>query len=244
MVKSQLVGRSAATRSEPRLYVIPGSHACRAAMLMLERKGFGWRPFEFMPGVQTIALRPLGFPGRTVPAIKFDGVRVQGNRHIARWLDRLEPEPALLPRHRRSAIEDAERFADEVLQTVARRLVLAAGGRDLGELAGDGDSGRLGAILARRPGRRRRIMRLAGRHFGISDRTEALDLAALPKVLDHVDSLVAAGTLDGPEPNAADFQIAPSLCLLAYRLDLRDEVESRPSWCVADRLLPAPVEAG
>ena len=240
MVKSQLVGRSAATRSAPRLYVIRGSHACRAAMLMLEHKGIGWRPFEFPTGLQTIALRPFGFPGRTVPAIKLDGTRVQGNRNIARWLDDLEPDPALLPRHRRSAIEDAERFAAEVLQTVARRLVLAAGGRDLAGLADRGDSGRLGAILAPRAGRRRRIMKLARRHFGINGHTEALDLAALPSVLDHVDSLVAAGTIGGPQPNAADFQIAPSLCLLAYRLDVRDEVESRPSWRLAERLLPAP----
>src|SRR2546423_3983549 len=87
MVKRQLVGRSAAGLAEPRLYVIPGSHACRATMLMLEHKGLSWRPFEFVPGMQTIALRPLGFPGRTVPALRFDGSSVQGNRNIARFLD-------------------------------------------------------------------------------------------------------------------------------------------------------------
>jgi glutathione S-transferase len=238
MVKYQLVGRPAATRSDPRLYVIPGSHACRAAMLMLEHKGLGWQPFEFVPGIQTVAMRPLGFPGRTVPAIKLDGLRVQGNRQIARFLDELEPEPPLLPRHRLSAIEEAERFADEVLQTIARRLVLAAGGRDLAGLENHGDSGRLGAILARSRSRRRRIMKMARRFFGISDETEALDLAALPAVLDWIDTQVSSGVLDGAHLNAADFQVTPSLCLLAYRLDLRDEVESRPSWRLAERLLP------
>jgi glutathione S-transferase len=240
MVKHQLIGRSAAIDSEPRLYVIPGSHACRSAMLMLEHKRLGWRPFEFIPGMQTVALRPLGFPGRTVPAMTLDGVRVQGNRQIARFLDRVEPEPPLLPRHRLSAVEEAEAFADEVLQTVARRLVLAAGRRDLASLADHGDSGRLGAILARSSRRRRRIMRMACRYFGVSDETEALDLAALPSVLDRVDWLVDKGTLNGVELNAADFQTAPSLCLLAYRVDLRQEVVSRPSWRLADRLLPAP----
>jgi len=230
-------------RTEPRLYVIPGSHACRAAMLMLEHKGLGWRPFEFVSGMQTIALRPLGFPGRTVPAMKLDGTRVQGNRHIARFLDRLEPDPPLLPRHRLSAIEDAERFADEVLQTIARRLVLAAGSRGLANLADYGGAGRLGAILAPNRLRRRMVMRLAAPVFGITDETEALDLAALPAVLDRVDSYVSSGTLGGPELNAADFQTAPSLCLLAYRLDLRDQVESRQSWQLAERLLPAPEEA-
>jgi glutathione S-transferase len=229
-------------RSDPRLYVIPGSHACRAAMLMLEHKGLGWRPFEFMPGMQMVALRPLGFPGRTVPALKLDGRRVQGNRNIARFLDDLEPEPQLLPPRRITQIAEAERFADEVLQTIARRLVLAAGGRDLAGLADHGDSGRLGALLARSRGRRRRIMWFAARHFGVSDETEALDLAALPGVLDWVDSLVSAGVLDGPEPNAADFQVVPSLALLAYRLDIRELVEFRPSWHLVERLLPAPVE--
>jgi glutathione S-transferase len=241
MVKSQLVGRSAAARVAPRLYVIPGSHACRAAMLMLVHKGIGWQPFVLPAGLQTVAMRPLGFPRRTVPALKLDGARVQGNRQIARFLDRIEPDPPLLPRHRRTAIEEAERFADEVLQTVARRLALAAGSRDLSLLADHGDAGRLGPILARRRGRRRRVMWMAARYFGVSDRTEALDLAALPGVLDHVDSLADSGVLDGPELNAADFQIAPSLCLLAYRLDLRETVESRPAFHLAERLLPAEI---
>jgi len=83
---------------------------------------------------------------------------------------------------------------------------------------------------------------MAARYFGVSDRTEALDLAALPPVLDRVDSLVASGVLDGPELNAADFQVAPSLCLLACRLELRETVEARPSWHLAERLLPAPGE--
>ena len=238
MVKQQLIGRSAVSHSQPRLYVIPGSHACRAATLMLEHKGMGWRPFEFIPGMQTVALRPLGFPGRTVPAIRLDGVRVQGNRQIARFLDRVEPEPPLLPRHRLSAVEDAERFADEVLQTVARRLVLAAGRRDLNSLVDQGGRGRLGAILARSAGRRRRVMRMARRYFGVSDATEALDLAALPSVLDRVDAFAASGVLNGADLNAADFQVAPSLALLAYRIDLREEVESRPSWRLVERLLP------
>jgi glutathione S-transferase len=230
------------TRSDPKLYVIPGSHACRAAMLMLVHKGMGWRPRVLPAGMQTVAMRPLGFPGRTVPAIRLDGTRVQGNREIARFLDRIEPDPPLLPPARLPAIEEAERFADEVLQPLARRLLLAAGRRNLGDLADHGDSGRLGALLAGRRGRRRRIMRLAGRYFGVTDENEALDLAALPGVLDHLDSLVASGTLDGPELNAADFQIAPSLGLLAYRLDLTEIVQSRPSWHLVERLLHRPRE--
>jgi glutathione S-transferase len=230
--------------AEPKLYVIPGSHACRAAMLMLEYKGLGWRPVELLTGMQTLLMRPLGFPGRTVPALKFDGTRVQGNRNIARFLDELDPDPPLIPRHRTTAIAEAERFADEVLQTLARRLVLAAGRRDLAELEDHADSGRLGPILAPSKRRRSLVMRMAPRYFGITDETEALDLAALPGVLDRLDSLVSEGVLDGAELNAADFQVAPSLWLLDYRLDLRDAVQSRRSWRLAERVLHHRMEAG
>jgi glutathione S-transferase len=228
MVKSQ----------EPKLYVIPGSHACRAAMLMLEHKGLTWRTSEFPSGFQTVAMKPLGFPGRTVPALKLDGARVQTNRRIARFLDQLRPEPPLLPCDRREEIEAAERLADEVVQPVARRLVLAAGRRDLASLEGGGETERLGPLLAHGGSRRSLIMRLAARHFGVTAETESLDLAAMPRVLDEVDAWIAVGVLNGDELNAADFQIAPSICLLASRLDLRDELDARPAWRLVERLLP------
>lgn len=224
--------------------MIPGSHPCRAAMLMLEHKGLGCRTVEFPGGLQTFLMRPLGFPGRTVPALKLGGVRVQTNRRIARFLDELVPDPPLLPRDRREEIEAAERLADEVLQPLARRLVLAAGCRDLSSLDGGGETERMGPLLAHTTRRRARIFRVARRFFGISDETEALDRAALPCVLDEVDAWMAIGVLNGPELNAADFQIAPSLGLLASRLDLREEVEFRPSWQLAERLVPARTQAG
>jgi hypothetical protein len=155
----------------------------------------------------------------------------------------VEPDPPLLPRARLTAIEEAERFADEVLQTIARRLVLAAGRRDLAELANHGDSGRLGAILAPSRGRRRRVMWMAARYFGISDETEALDLAALPGVLDRLGSIVRDGVLDGARLNAADFQVVPSLSLLTYRLDLRDAVQGHAAWRLAERVMPDREEA-
>ena len=87
-------------------------------------------------------------------------------------------------------------------------------------------------------------MRLAARYFGLDGVTEALDLAALPGVLDRLDSMVSDGVLHGAELNAADFQVAPSLWLLAYRLDLREEVQSRRSWRLAERVFDDRMEAG
>jgi glutathione S-transferase len=216
------------------LYTIPGSHACRSAMLMLEHKGIPWRAREMPPGVQTMTMRARGFPGRTVPAIKLDGTRVQTNRRIARFLDELRPDPPLVPPERADQIESAERFNDEVLQTLTRRLLLAAGRRD----PSCGDDGRLGPILSYGRSRRRLAARVASRYFGVTDEIERLDLIALPDVLDHVDSLVDSGILNGPELNAADLEIAPSLALGSYRLDVRDQFTSRPSWELVERLLP------
>jgi hypothetical protein len=175
--------------------------------------------------------------------VKLNGRRVQTNRRIARFLDEVEPNRPLVPRDRREGIEEAERFADEVLQPLARRLVLAAGRRSLASIS-DGERGRLGPILAYSRRRRARIIRFAARRFGITDETEALDLDALPGVVDRVDAWIEAGVLNGPELNAADLQIAPSICLLAYRSDLQPGIESRPAWRLADRVIPSASEVG
>jgi glutathione S-transferase len=223
----------------PKLYAILGSHPCRAAMLMLDHKGLPWRTVQIPAGFQAPVMRVLGFPGRTVPALKLNGARVQTNRRIARFLDELEPEPPLLPPHRLTYVEEAERFADEIVQPLARRLILAAGRRDLVSLAGDGESGKLGPILAQSRGQRRRIMRIAAPYFGIRDENEMLDLAALPGVLGQVEDLIADGVLNGPDLNAADCQLAPSIALLAYRLDLQEAVEASSAWRLVERLMPA-----
>lgn len=224
--------------AEPLLYSIPGSHACRATTLMLEHKGMSWRERVLPPGVQTMTMRMRGFQGKTVPAIRLEGERVQTNRHIARFLDRLRPEPPLVPVGREGEVAESERFVDGLLQPLARRLVLTAGRRDLAEVSNHGDSGRLGALLAPSRWRRRLAIRGAHRYFGMNGHVESLDLAELPAVLDRTDSFVEAGILNGAELNAADFQAAPCLALIDYRLDVRAEVESRPSWALVERLLP------
>jgi hypothetical protein len=46
--------------------------------------------------------------------------------------------------------------------------------------------------------------------------------------------------LNGPEPNAADFMVAPSLALILYRPDVMPMFEGRPALELVDRLLPVP----
>ena len=62
----------------------------------------------------------------------------------------------------------------------------------------------------------------------------------LPPLLDRIDAWIEAGVLDGPQLYSADFVIAPSLALIAYRLDLRADIEARPCGAFVERVLPEP----
>jgi glutathione S-transferase len=247
------------------LYVIHGSHACRTAMLMLEHKGIPYRRVDLVTGLHPLSVRLRGFPGHrtpirevdggthrslaamdragTVPALRWGARRVQTNREIARLLERERPRPPLFPvdPDRRRAVEEAERWGDEVLQMAARRIALAAALHGLDALHRRGSDGRLGPLLSPQETARRATARTAARFlFRASPESERELLAELPAMLDKVDAWIAAGVLDGSAPNAADFTIAPSLALLTYHLDLRSELERRPLGALIDRLLPEP----
>jgi glutathione S-transferase len=245
-----------------KLYVILGSHACRTGMLLLEHKGIEYERVVLPTGLHPLGLRLLGFSGNpapfrrvddnrhpllghadrmgTVPALQLDGRRVKTNRRIARFLEEVRPDPPLFPAdaERRGAVEEAERWGDEVLQMAARRLALAAFGR--GGLIGRGDDGRLGPLLWGNATVRAVGGRLVGVVFSANVRADAELRAALPGVLDRIDGWIEAGVLNGDQPNAADFMIAPSLALISYVRDLRPEIEQRPAIRLLDRLLPEP----
>src|ERR1700704_5455495 len=99
---------------------------------MLEHKDIEYKRTDLLPVISKVALRAVGFPGVTVPALKIDGSRVQGSRQIARELERLRPEPALLPADPglRAEVEAAERFGDEELQAPMRQILWWAIKRD------------------------------------------------------------------------------------------------------------------
>ena len=228
------------------IYVIPGSHPCRTGLLMLEHKGIPHRRVVLKPGFHAPAVRVLGFPGPTVPAVKIGDERVQGTRQIARALDELKPELPLLPAdpERLRAVEEAERFGEEELQPAARRLVARAGRSDLAALRDHAGSGRLGLLLNPTPRGRRMTFRLLVGRIGASEERYRLDREALPGWLDRIDAWIAEGVLHGRELNAADLQIASSLALIDYVLELRPQLESRPAGALMDRVLPEPAGRG
>ena len=237
-------------------------------MLMLEHKGIAYRRVELPAGPHPFAVRMLGFPGHrtpirkvdgrahrslamldrmgTVPALRFASERIQTNREIARFLDREQPEPALFPsdRAQRQAVEEAESWGDEVLQMAARRIGLATAVHGLDELRGRGNHGRLGPLLSANEPMRVIVSRVSARFaFRANPDCESELLAALPAMLDRIDAWIDEGVLNARELNAADFTIAPSLALLAYRSDVRSQIEARPAGGFLERVLPEPSPA-
>jgi glutathione S-transferase len=246
------------------LYVIPGSHACRSAMLMLEHKQVPYRCVEVTTLLHPIVARLHGFDAGgqersvgsrrpislriadrlgTVPGLACDGQRVSTNHRIARFLDERHPEPPLFPSDpaRRAAVEDAERWANNTLQMDARRILTAAVRRNPAAAVTTGADGRLGHLLYRRAlARRILIPTLVCGAFAPSPPTERKLLAELPATLDRIDVWIADGVLGQAQLNAADLMIAPSLALILYRADTHPLFEGRPALELIDRLLPEP----
>lgn len=223
------------------LYVIPGSHPSMTARLMLEHKGIEYKRVDLMPVVSKAALKALRFPGLTVPALNLDGRRVQGSLEIARELDRLRPEPPLFPGDpdRRTAVEGAERWGDDTLQGMTRRILWNAVRRDRSSIGTYAEGARLGIPIGVAVKTSAPIIAASVRFNRASDDNVRADLAALPGALERIDDWIGEGLLGGEAPNAADFQIAPSVRLLMSLEDLRPAIADRPAGDFATRVVPA-----
>jgi glutathione S-transferase len=234
-----LVHRIARMKSA-RLYVIPASHPSIAVQLMLEHKGIPYKRTDLMPVVSKVALRAVGFPGNTVPALKIDGDKVQGSRQIARELERLRPEPALLPAdpEKRTAVEEAERFGDEELQHPIRQLLWWGFKQDKEPLRSYSEGAKIGVPIGLAVKTGGPLIALSARFNEASDENARAALEELPHLLDRVDAWIQSGVLGGEQLNVADFQIAPSLGLAMTLDDLRPAIENRPAGALARRVVP------
>ena len=223
---------------EAKLYVIPGSHPSRSAMLMLDRKGIPFKRVDLMPVISKGVVRAQGFPGVTVPALKLNGRKIQGSREIARELDHIQPEPSLYPAdpEKRGKVEEAEAWGDE-FQQKPRRMSWWAFKRDRSPMASYSEGARLGVPVGLAVKTGAPIVAIAARLNGSTDENVRADLASLGEDLDRIDGWIAAGVIGGPEPNAADFQLAPSIRLLMSFDDLRPFVEARPCGEMAKRIV-------
>ena len=230
------------------LYSISVSHPARAAGLMLAYKGIKTKIVNLPVGSQQVAMRAFGFRGGTVPGLKIDGRRVQGSTEISRALDEAVPEPPLFPAdpERRAAVEAAERWGEAVYQPVPRRIFRWA-------MATNGDLRErlFGMVGTPVPAVSSRVFWPVAQFYvrleGGGEDTAREDVAALPDHLDHVDALIAAGTLHGEALNAADFQIGTTTRVLLNFPALRHLIAGRPAAEHATRIAPdygreAPVE--
>jgi glutathione S-transferase len=252
--------------SEPdyTLYVIPGSHACRSGMLMLEHKGLPYRRVNFITLTHSVMSRLHGFDAGgqtrdaggkrtlglrfgdrlgTVPGLAAGKERISTNYRIARYLEEHHPDPPLFPSDpaQRAAVEAAENWANETLQMAARRVAGGAAVQDPAGTARSTANGRMGYLLFKRELARRlmipRLSRAVFRAGGSGDREV---MAELPSMLDRIDSWIAEGVIGGEQINVADCMIAPSLALMLYRADVKPIFEGRPALELVDRLLPEP----
>jgi glutathione S-transferase len=199
---------------------------------MLELKGIEYELATVLPGTQRVHLRLVGFRGGTVPALKLDGRRVQGSRAIARALEAARPDPPLFPTD-----EAVERWADEELQMVPRRIVRWGLTRDaalrtwISEASGvpaPGLAGALGLPAAH----------YYARAVGADEAAVRRALDELPAMLARVDALLAGGVLTPAAPDAATLQVLCSVRALDGFADLHDQVAAHPCAAPARELFP------
>jgi glutathione S-transferase len=221
------------------LYSMSISHPARAAGLMLRYKGIEARRVDMPAGSQQLIMRARGFRRGTVPGLKLDGRRVQGSREISRTLDEIQPDPPLFPADpgERAAVEEAERWGESVYQPVPRRIFRWAVAHD----------SRLRLLLAKgtglpTPAVTSKLMfpvaHVYVRFEGGGEAAARRDVEQVPIHLDHVDELIASGTLGGEDLNAADFQIATTTRALMNLPQIRAMVEDRAAGEHAMRIVP------
>ncbi|WP_445149162.1 glutathione S-transferase family protein [Baekduia sp. Peel2402] len=226
-----------------RLYVVHGSHPCQTVEKALDLKGVAYKKVELPASTQPLVMKLL-FGGRTVPGIKFDdGVKVQGSRAILRALEDRVPTPSLYEGSAGAeAILEAERWGDEVFQSIPRRLLWEAFTKDRAAMYGFQEGARspklpkpvvVAASYA--------VLPIERKMNDVDDAGVRADLAALPGLLDQVDTYIADGVLDGEQPNAADLQIAPTIRLLYALDDVRPLIAGRPAEAFTFRWFDRPV---
>lgn len=218
------------------LHGLAPSHPCLTAEAALRHKGLSYERIDFNPGDHVEEMpRIYGEGNHTVPGLLVDGEPVHGSRAILARLETLVPEPPLFPAPIADAVREAERWGDEELQDLGRRLPWGAlhfRPESLGSFGGAGQLDPAGTDFAIR------AVKASWRYHKLSAVILAADLAGLPAKLDHVDQLAAEGIIGGEAPTAADLQIGATVRILLTVADLHPLLSGRPAEAVARRWFP------
>jgi glutathione S-transferase len=228
------------TAKTPKLYSLPASHPCAAVEQALKLKSIAYQRVDLLPMTQVLA-GPLLYGGSTVPGLRIDGERLVGSRAIMRRLDALVAEPPLLPAPGQPAytrVLEIERWGDEVLQSVPRRIIDVCFLRNpsvMESYAGDAKLPLPRALLRPALPMTARLMALKNK---ARDESARADLAALPSQLDRIDAWIGEGLLGAEAPNAADLQIGSTIRLLMSIADLRPLIAGRAAVRLLDYFPP------
>jgi glutathione S-transferase len=218
--------------------VVHGSHPCAAVEKALSLKGLSYGKIEWPPPLHA-AMQRLLFGVRTVPALRIDAEKISGSRAIMQRLDALVPEPVLYPAGgaERARVEEADRWGDEVFQSVARELLWVGFSHNPSAMVSYTEHSKLPlpkpVVRASAP-----LIAAAQRRLNRTD--DAIATAAirtLPSQLDQIDAWIADGRIgDAGRPNAADLQLLSTTRLLLTIADVAPLIDARPAGKAARRL--------
>ena len=215
------------------LHAVPPSHPCMTVAAALRLKGLEFERVDLAPGPHVEKMQEIyGEGNSTVPGMLIDGEPVHGSRAILARLEQLEPEPSLYPS---DAVREAERWGDEELQDLGRRLPWGAlhfRPEAMGTFGGGEPLDGPGTDFA--------IHYVHGswRYHGITAERLHDDLAGLPAKVDHIEALAAEGVIGGSEANAADLQIGSTIRVLLTLRDLDQIFEQSAAAEIARRWFP------
>ena len=218
------------------LHALPPSHPCMTVDAALRLKGLEFERVDLPMGSHTEEMPKIyGEGNTTVPGATIDGEPIHGSRAILARLEELSPEPALYPEPIADKVREAERWGDEELQDLGRRLPwgsLYFRPEALGTFGGGGPLDPAGTDFAIK------MIRATWKYHGITAERLGNDLAGLPEKLAHIDSLAAEGVIGGDEPNAADLQIGATLRVLLPLGDIAPLLEAGAAADIARRWFP------
>jgi glutathione S-transferase len=217
------------------LHILPPSHPCKTVEAALRVKGLDAEIVTMTAGAHNDELEAIyGEGNRTVPGMLIDGEPVHGSRAILARLEELAPDPSLYPEPIAAAVREAERWGDDELQDLGRRLPWGAlhfrpetMGTFVGPDAPPLDPAGTDFAMS--------YIRKSWRYHGITAVQLAEDLAGLPAKIDHIDALAADGIVAGEQPTAADLQIGATLLVLLTVGDVRPLIVGRPAEQLARR---------
>lgn len=218
------------------LHVLPPSHPCKTVETALALKGLDFERVVLAPGKHNAEMEAIYGEGNgTVPGLLVGDEPVHGSRAILARLEQLAPEPALYPEPIAAEVREAERWGDEELQDLGRRLPWGAmhfRPESMGTFGGGGELDPPGTDFAMR------FVHGSWKYHGITCERLAGDLAGLPAKIDHIERLATDGVIGGDEPTAADLQIGATIRVLLTIGDLHPLLEGTAAERIARRWFP------